>query len=139
MSEVTTLPPEALEHVRHDQVAWLTTITGSGAPAPVPVWFVEDDGDLVVFSEPDSRKVTNIARQPRVTLHFNSDPDGVDVVVVKARASVEPDVLPSSQPGYLDKYRSTMEHLPFTVEDLDRDFTTRIRLTPTGVWAPKPY
>lgn|SRR5688500_5752595 len=139
MAEPTTLPPEALEHVRHDQVAWLTTVSRSGAPAPVPVWFVDDDGDLVVFSEPGSRKIDNIRRQPQVTLHFNSDPDGVDVVVIKARATVEPDVKPSTQPGYQDKYRAAMEGLPFTMDDLDKDFTTRLRLTPVGVWAPKPY
>jgi PPOX class probable F420-dependent enzyme len=134
-----TLPQNVLERVQHDQVAWLTTVTESGGPSPVPVWFVDDDGDLVLFSEPAARKVANIERQPLVTMHFNSDPDGHDVVVVRARAVLEPDVLPSSQPGYLDKYRSAMATLPFTADDLDRDFTTRIRLTPTGIWSPQPY
>jgi len=134
-----TLPPNVLERVQHDQVAWLTTITESGAPSPVPVWFVDDDGDLVLFSEPAARKVVNIERQSQVTLHFNSDPDGHDVVVVRARAQVEPGKLPSEQPGYVDKYRAALATLPFTVDDLDRDFTTRIRLTPIGVWSPQPY
>jgi PPOX class probable F420-dependent enzyme len=139
MTNPTTLSPEVLEHVQHDQVAWLTTVTDSGAPAPVPVWFVDADGDLVVFSEPGARKVANIQQRPLVTLHFNSDPDGVDVVVVRARAVIEPDNLPSRQPGYIDKYQAAMAHLPFTVDDLDRDFSTRIRLTPLHVWSPKPY
>jgi PPOX class probable F420-dependent enzyme len=134
-----TLPPNVLERVAHDQVAWLTTITGSGAPSPVPVWFIDDDGDLVLFSEPAARKVANIEARPQVTLHFNSDPDGHDVVVVRATARLEPGVLPSSQPGYLDKYRSALAALPFTADDLDRDFTTRIRISPTGVWSPQPY
>lgn len=76
------MPPEAERRIAEDQVAWLTTVTDRGAPAPNPVWFVPDGGDLVVFSERDTRKVHKIERRPAVALHFNSDPAGGDVVVV---------------------------------------------------------
>ena len=36
---------------------WLTTVTDAGAPAPFPVWFVVDGDDIVVFSEPSTRRV----------------------------------------------------------------------------------
>ncbi|WP_354577950.1 pyridoxamine 5'-phosphate oxidase family protein [Rhodococcus sp. PvR044] len=67
------MPPEARRHIAEDHIAWLTTVTDSGAPAPNPVWFVPDGDDLVVFSAPGSRKVHNIAERPTVTLNFNSD------------------------------------------------------------------
>ena len=38
--------------------------------------------DLLVISDPRSRKVHNIERQPTVTVHFNSDLAGGDVVVI---------------------------------------------------------
>src|SRR5918994_3530436 len=76
------MPQEAERRIAHDRVAWLTTITDRGAPAPNPVWFVPESDDLVIFSAPQARKVSNIEQGPAVTLHFNSDPDGGDVVVI---------------------------------------------------------
>jgi PPOX class probable F420-dependent enzyme len=128
------LPAEARRHLEHDQVAWLTTVTAKGTPAPVPVWFLPDGDTVVVFSEPQSRKVANISAQPRVTLHFNSDPAGQDIVVIAASAHVEPNIPPSTQPGYLDKYGSALATWGLTVEEFDRTTTTRLRLRPISVW-----
>ena len=41
------LPNEAQRRISQDKVAWLTTITDRGGPAPNPVWFVPDGDDLV--------------------------------------------------------------------------------------------
>jgi PPOX class probable F420-dependent enzyme len=57
------MPTEAQRRITQDNVAWLTTITDRGAPAPNPVWFVPDGDDLVVFSNPQARKVRNIEQR----------------------------------------------------------------------------
>ena len=59
------LPPEAAHRVANDHVAWLTSVTDAGAPAPNPVWIVSDGGDVLVFSAPGSRKVHNIGHDRR--------------------------------------------------------------------------
>src|SRR5919108_3496823 len=128
------MPAEAQRRIASDNVAWLTTVTDSGAPAPNPVWFVPDGGDLLVFSAPNARKVHNIGRRPRVTLHFNSDADGGDVVVITGEATVTPDRPPSAVAAYLDKYESAITgQIGTTVTEIDATYNTEIRIRPTRV------
>jgi PPOX class probable F420-dependent enzyme len=128
------LPAEARKRIETDEIAWLTTVTDSGAPAPNPVWFVPDGEDLLVFAQPGSGKARNIAARPRVTLHFETrDPAGSDVIVIHGSATLEHGVKGSVQPGYLAKYAAVMPQIEFTVEDLDNDYDTCIRITPSRV------
>jgi PPOX class probable F420-dependent enzyme len=128
------MPAEAQRRIAQDQVAWLTTVTDRGAPAPNPVWFVADRGDLVVFSAPTARKVHNIEQRPMVTLHFNSDPHGGDVVIVTGEATVTPGQKPSGLQAYLDKYESSITgELGMTVDEIDHGYSTEIRIRPTRV------
>jgi hypothetical protein len=57
------IPAEAQRRIAGDDVAWLTTVADSGAPAPNPVWFVPDGGDLLVFSTPRPGRLTR-RREP---------------------------------------------------------------------------
>ena len=128
------LPAEARRRIESDTVAWLTTITDSGAPAPNPVWFVPDGDDLIVFSAPSSRKVHNIKQRPQVCLHFNSDATGGDIVIINGLAELALGQKPSAQPGFLAKYEAAITgELGTTVEAIDAEFDTRIRITPTRV------
>ena len=127
------IPAEARRRIEQDRVVWLTTVTDQGIPAPNPVWFVPDGDDLVVFSEPASRKVHNIEQRPMVSLHFNSDPAGGDVVVITHEQP------PSHLPGYLDRYHADIVGpLNTTVDEIDRAYDTRIRIRPTGVRLTAP-
>lgn len=101
------------------------------------MWFVPegDDGDhLVVFTAPGSRKVHNIEQRPTVTLHFNSDPAGGDVVVITGQAELAHDHPPSASPGYLDRYEADITGpLDTTVQAIDETYNTRVRIRPTRV------
>src|SRR5262245_30670523 len=122
------IPPGARSRLKSDHVIWLTTVTDQGAPAPYPVWFVVDVDDIVVFSEPNARRVHNIGRRPRVSLNFNSDPEGGDVWVLTGRASTTPDTAPSSASGYVAKYQQSIERdLKTTVAAIDATYNTEIR------------
>jgi PPOX class probable F420-dependent enzyme len=128
------MPTAARRRITRDNVVWLTTITDRGAPAPNPVWFVPDGDDLVVFSSPHARKVRNIEQRPTVTLHFNSDPDGGDVVVITGEAVLAHGRRPSALRAYLDKYEASITGpLATTVDEIDRTYNTEIRIRPTGV------
>ena len=128
------LPPEAKRRIAEDRVVWLTTVTDRGIPAPNPVWFVPDGDDLLVFSEPGSRKVHNVEQRPIVTLHFNSDPDGGDVVVIIGEAQVTHGQAPSRARGYLEKYEADIVGpLQTTVEEIDRTYDTMLRVRPMRV------
>lgn len=128
------LPSEAVRRIDQDRVVWLTTVTDRGAPAPNPVWFVADGDDLVVFSEPGARKVHNIERRPTVSLHFNSDSEGGDVVVITGTASIAHGKKPSGLPAYIDKYESSITGLlATTVDEIDGTYTTELRIRPARV------
>ena len=128
------IPPEAARRIADDHVVWLTTVTDGGVPAPNPVWFVPDGDDLVVYTAPGSRKVHNIEQRAKVAVHFNSDRQGGDVVVITGVASLAHGRAPSRFPGYLDKYLADIEGpLATTVEDIDRTYDTEVRIRPTGV------
>jgi PPOX class probable F420-dependent enzyme len=127
------LPPETQRRVEEDHVVWLTTVTDSGAPAPNPVWFVADGDDLVVFTDPHTRKVHNIEQRPTVSVHFNSDSSGGDVVVITAEVDMDHGQAPSANPAYLDKYRERIRALGLTVEELDRTYHTRLRIRPKRI------
>ncbi len=128
------LPDAALQHLAHDQVAWLTTVTAKEVPSPTPVWFVVDDDSILVFTGSHSRKVANIGARPTVTLHFNSDTEGDDVVVLTAHAVLVPDAVPSKHPTYLEKYRASIAGLGMTLDEFDADFDMGIRLFVRRAW-----
>jgi PPOX class probable F420-dependent enzyme len=128
------MPNEARRRIAQDKVVWLTTVTDRGAPAPNPVWFVPDGDDIVVFSTPGARKVHNITQRPTVTLHFNSDPEGGDVVVITGNAAVAHGQRPSALEAYVDKYEASITgSLRTTVDVIDRTYDTEIRVRPTRV------
>lgn len=127
------LPEAARQRVETSEIAWLTTVTGRGAPAPNPVWFLPDGEDLVVFVQPQSAKARNVAARPRVTLHFDTvDPAGGDVVVIHGSATVESGVKPSTQAGFFAKYSTTMADIGLSAAEMDT-YDTRIRITPERV------
>jgi PPOX class probable F420-dependent enzyme len=128
------LPDAALRHLAHDHVVWLTTGTAKEVPSPTPVWFVVDDDSILVFTGSNSRKVANIAARPTVTLHFNTDEEGDDVVVLTAHAVLVPDAVPSRHAGYLEKYRESIGGLGMSLAEFDADFDMGIRLFVRRAW-----
>lgn len=69
-----------------------------------------------------------------MTLHFNSDPDGGDVVVIAGVAAIARGQRPSGLGAYLDKYETSITGpLGMTVDDIDRTYNAEIRIRPTRV------
>jgi PPOX class probable F420-dependent enzyme len=122
------------DRLADEAVAWLTTVTSTGGPFPTPVWFVADESDLVVFSAPDARKLAHIDRQPQVTLHLNSAPEGSGIAVITGIARFERPVRPSLQPGFLEKYGQRIARRGLSADRFDRLSPVRILIRPTRVW-----
>ena len=128
------LPPEAAHRVANDHVAWLTSVTDASAPAPNPVWIVPDSGDVLVFSAPGSRKVHNIEQRPQVSVHFNSDALGSDIVILNGDATLEHKSPPSAHPAFVAKYGDAVtDELGTTMDEIDATYDTCIRIRPTTV------
>jgi F420H(2)-dependent biliverdin reductase len=64
---------------------WFATVRASGAPHLIPIWFVAHDGHIYICTAPDSVKVRNLRRNPRVALALE---DGSVPVILEGTAVV---------------------------------------------------
>ena len=83
----------------------LTTFR-DGTPVATPVWFVSDNGDLLVETDGNSYKVKRIRRNDRVTVSSCNATRRVTGDVVPARAPILPaEELPRVERSLHRKYR----------------------------------
>jgi PPOX class probable F420-dependent enzyme len=122
--------------LRSEQILWLTTVRADGQPQSSPVWFLWDGETFLVFSEPDAQKLRNLAGNPRVAVHLESEGTGDEVLTIDGTAAVDPDAPPSDQiEEYQVKYREGIKGLEWTPARLARDFSVGIRIRPTRIRA----
>lgn len=132
IDEGTEFGARVARHLREEIVVWMTTVTPSGAPLPMPVWFVWDGADSVLMFSQDGARIRNIEANPRVTLNFGGDGHGGDIVVLSGRAAVERDTPPADDvPEYLAKYDERIARLGMTPAVFAGEYhvPVRIRLT----------
>jgi len=122
-------------HLDSDMIAWLTTVTPAGRPAPRPVWFVWDGTAITIYSLNTGAKLRHVQVNNQVAVHFNSDENGSDVVVIGGRAERVPDApAPSEFPGLLDKYAARIEHMGRTPQWYDDSYGVALRVVPESAW-----
>jgi PPOX class probable F420-dependent enzyme len=122
-------------HLTHDLVAWLTTVSPAGRPSPRPVWFVWDGSAITVYSQNDGAKLRHLEVNNQVSVHFNSTPEGSDVVVIGGRAERVPGAPPPSQfASLLDKYAARIEQMGQSPDWYDQHYGVALRITPDRAW-----
>ena len=109
-------------------LAWLVTVDRRGTPQPVPVWFLWEDGSVLLYSRPGKPKLRNIAANPRVSLHLDGDGGGGDVVVVNGSAAATDDVPASQVPAYVAKYAGLIERNGWTPDSFAADYSVPMRI-----------
>ena len=131
---VPTIDAELEIRLREEKIAWLTTVRSDGTPLPVPVWFLWQDGKFLIYSQPNARKIHNIARNPRVAINLNSDEWGNSIAVFTGTASVDADALPAHEvSAYLEKYREGITQIEMTPESMAKEYSSAIYVQPTWV------
>lgn len=123
-----------LHRLETDELLWLTTVSRDGTPQPSLIWFYWDGETVLIYSQPNALKLRNIAANPRVSLNFQADEDGEDVVILTGEAVVDPAAPPSNlHAEYREKHARATLHIQYTPESLAAEFSTAIRVTPTRV------
>ena len=118
-------------HLADDQVVWLTTVDAAGTPQPTPVWFLWDGQSVLVYSKPGQAKLRNVAANPRVSLSFNSDVHGNDVVVLLGSAAVDPGAPPAdASPAYVAKYGPGIASIDLTPASFSAEYAVAVRVVP---------
>jgi PPOX class probable F420-dependent enzyme len=120
------------ERLRSDEVAWLITVTGDGAPVPTPVWFWWDGETITVYSERDKPKLRHLAANPRVALALRTDVLGDEITVISGEAAIDESIPPADQlPGYVDKYGALIARLGADPASFSGAYGVPVRITPT--------
>jgi PPOX class probable F420-dependent enzyme len=139
----STLDPDtptgarALARLHDEMIMWMTTVRPNGQPQTSPVWFLFDQGEFLVYSLPGTARISNIAANPRVSLHLDGNGEGGDIVTIEGRAEIDPEALPSDRmPAHRDKYAGYIARHGWTPESFAADYPVAIRITPTRsrVW-----
>ena len=122
----------ALERLATEKIGWLVTVDPDGQPYASAVWFLWDDGELLVFSGKRAMRNGNLESNPRVAFHLHTDAGGGDVVTMEGTARFVPDEPPSSaNQAYTAKYRAMIEGYGWDGAYFDREYPVAIRIAPT--------
>jgi PPOX class probable F420-dependent enzyme len=129
IDESTEFGARAAAHLRDEVVVWMTTVTPTGTPLPMPVWFLWEGGESVVMFSQDGARIRNLEANPRVSLNFSGDGRGGDIVVFTGRATVERDA-PSADRvgGYVAKYASHIERIGYTPEQFAARYSMPVHI-----------
>ncbi|WP_116995913.1 TIGR03667 family PPOX class F420-dependent oxidoreductase [Desertimonas flava] len=138
------LDPERREHVetrlRTNLMAWLSTVSPSGRPDTVPVWFLHrDDGTFVLYSQPGKVKLRNIAANPHVGLALDVTDIGRDIIRFTGTAVVAPDEPAADHaPAYVAKYTERIGAIFGSAAAFAAAFSEAIVITPTRAHISEP-
>jgi PPOX class probable F420-dependent enzyme len=126
----TPFGARAERRLREELLAWLVTVSPSGTPLPVPVWFLWEGESFLLYSRPETSKLRNIARNPRVALHLDGNGRGGDIVVVTGEASPSKSDQPADRvPAYLEKYAELIDRNGWTPHEFATDYSVPVRVS----------
>ena len=121
--------PEVAQELDNELVGWFTTVSPSGRPQTSAVWFLRVGDDLLIYSQAKTKKLDNVAGNPRVAFNLRGDPEGDRIVTIEATASIDRSPTPAHEvPAYLAKYEGEIRRLGWTPPEFAADYSVQIRL-----------
>lgn len=122
------------ERLAEEIVLWLTTVGADGTPQPNPVWFLweQEEDSLLVYNRADANRLKHVLSRPRVSLNFDGNGRGGDIVVLTGDAELVDGVPAADQnKPYVDKYTAEISRAFGTPENFASKYPVplRIRLT----------
>lgn len=125
------LGQRAAQRLDTEFVIWLTTVGQTGLAHPRPVWFIWDGEALLIYSQPNTKKLEHIAHNPNVVVHFDGGPKGLDVQVFAGTAEIVPNPTPADRVStYVQKYGQEIRNLGATAEEFAQGYSVAIRVKP---------
>jgi PPOX class probable F420-dependent enzyme len=141
MGLTADLHPDRRSHVdsrlQTNLMAWLTTVSPTGRPDSVPVWFlVRDDDSILIYSQPGKPKLRNVDANPNVALGLDVTDIGRDIIRIEGTAVRAPEHPPADRvPEYVAKYVERVGAIFGTPEQFSSAFSEAIVITPSRLRA----
>ena len=127
IDESTEFGSRVAAHLRDEIVVWMTTVTPSGAPLPMPVWFLWEGGESVLMFSQEGARERNLRANPNVTLNFAGNGRGGDIVVLSGTATTGGP--PANEVGaYVQKYKDHIQRIGHTPESFAAKYSVPVRI-----------
>lgn len=113
-----------------EYIVWFTTVDSNLTPQPRPVWFVPDGDDVQIYSRANTAKIRHLVEHAQVSLHFNTDDEGGDPVIVLTGTAAIDENMPAAKDNqaYIKKYKSGIEDLEMSLDQFSKDYARPIRV-----------
>ncbi len=129
------MEPEQIQFLQKHRFGVLTTIKKSGAPQATPVYYLYEDGKILISANKWKHKTRNIQRDPRITLCALDEGPTNRHLQVSGRAVVTEEDLVETSTRIFRRFRSEIpEDFPEWLKEQQRIILV---LTPEQV-APRP-
>jgi PPOX class probable F420-dependent enzyme len=136
------IPDAAAELLESDAVAHVVTLNADGSPQVTAAWVGIEDGEIVMATLPDQRKLRNLRRDPRIALSIPTtrvnDWGLVEYLVVYGHARVTEGRAAETLQRLAHTYLGPDVVFP-PIADPPPGFVTRIspeRFAGVGAWNP---
>ena len=117
--------------VQEHRLAVLTTLRRSGSPQSTPVYYLYENGKLLVSSTRDRFKTINVRRDPRVNLCILDESPPFRYVQIQGKATMtDEDLVETSRRIYMTFRESLADDFP---EQLARQGRIILEVTPEVV------
>lgn len=128
----TPLGQRAAQRLANDRLIWFTTVSRDGTPQPSPIWFLWDGDSVLMYSQPNTPKLRNIEANPRVSLHFDGNGQGGDIVVLTGEARLaDHESLTDNFARYSEKYGAMIQRIGMDAETFSKTYSVPVRISLT--------
>ena len=132
LDPATEAGARALEQLRTELIGWLTSTNPDGQPQSSAIWFLWQDGEILIYSRIRAPRNANLEANPLVSFNLNTELDGDDVVTMEGEARIDLAHSPSSaNPAYVAKHRHMVERYGWTLEWFAANYPVPILIRPT--------
>lgn len=125
----------AEQRLREEQEIWITTVRADGQPQSSPVGFLWDGSAFLILTDPNSQKVRNLRRNPKLALHLDIDRQAASdggVLTLEGTASLDPNPIGDEEAAtYAEKYAEALRSAQMTPEQAFAELSAVIRVRPT--------
>ena len=127
VDESTGFGARVAAHLRDEIVVWMTSVSPSGAPLPMPVWFLWEGGESVRRWSQGGARVRNLEANPRVSLNFAGNGRGGDIVVLSGTATLGGPAA-NEVGAYVQKYEDHIQRIGHTPESFAAKYSVPVRI-----------
>ncbi len=132
LDPATEAGAKAIRRLETELIGWITTVNADGQPQSSVIWFLWQDGAILVYSHVRAPRNANVEARPRVAFNLNTDAGGDEVLTMEGEARIDRSLPPSSaNEAFQLRYRDMIDRYGYTPEWLSENYPVPIVITPT--------